>query len=65
MLSKSQGVFYLSKPTGIYKSGRRQKEVARQKKQEEKRNRRFHKEERPSLVAEKPANTEEKEPANP
>ncbi|MBI5968508.1 MAG: hypothetical protein HY882_11730 [Deltaproteobacteria bacterium] len=54
----------MPKRAGAYKGQRRLKELSRQKKQEEKRQRRFHKADRTSLDAEK-VEQEETKPANP
>ena len=54
----------LSKHAGAYKGEKRRKELSRQKKQEERRQRRFHKGDRTSSDAEK-VEKEETKPINP
>jgi len=54
----------LPKRAGAYKGAKRLRELSRQKKQEEKRQRRFHKGERTPPEAEK-VEQEETKPANP
>jgi hypothetical protein len=54
----------LAKHAGAYKSEKRRKELSRIKKQEERRQRRFHKEDRPASDAEK-VEQEEPKPVDP
>jgi len=53
----------LSKHPGVFRGEKRRKEISRQKKQEERRQRRFHKEDRSPSETEK-VDQEEREPAN-
>jgi len=60
-LQKGGGI--LPKHAGVYKGEKRRKELSRQKKQEERRQRRFHKGDRTSSDAEN-VEQEEPKPAN-
>ncbi len=54
----------MPKKPGVYKGEKRKKELSRQKKQEEKRKRKFQSGDRPSFNTDAD-NIEQKEPANP
>jgi hypothetical protein len=55
----------LPRHAGVYKGEKRRKELTRHKKQEERRQRRFHKENQPSADTENAEKVEQKEPSNP